>query len=76
MVLPAADGKQGVEAMRMVNPRRGIPIHYNDYDRFESPLSKFQEEVKAAGLQDRVHYLRHGETYNFEVPAPAAIKPQ
>lgn len=75
-LLVTMDGKQGVEAMRIVNPRRGIPIHYNDYDRFESPLSDFQEEVKAAGLQDRVHYLRHGETYNFEVPAPAAIKSQ
>jgi L-ascorbate metabolism protein UlaG (beta-lactamase superfamily) len=67
-LLVTMDGKQGVEAMRIVNPDRAIPIHYNDYDRFKSPLSDFQDEVKAAGLQDRVHYLKHGETYNFEVP--------
>jgi L-ascorbate metabolism protein UlaG (beta-lactamase superfamily) len=68
-LLVTMDGRQGVEAMRIVNPDRAIPIHYNDYDRFESPLSDFQDEVQAAGLQDRVHYLKHGETYNFDVPA-------
>jgi L-ascorbate metabolism protein UlaG (beta-lactamase superfamily) len=66
-LLVTMDGKQGVEAMRIVNPKRAIPIHYNDYDRFQSPLSDFQDEIKAAGLQDRVHYLRHGETYEFHV---------
>jgi L-ascorbate metabolism protein UlaG (beta-lactamase superfamily) len=66
-LLVSMDGKQGVEAMRMVNPRLGIPIHYNDYDRFQSPLSDFQEEVESAGLQDRVHYLSHGQTYEFHV---------
>ena len=60
--------------MRIVNPNLGIPIHYNDYDRFESPLSEFQKEVEAAGLQDRIHYLKHGETYNFEVQASAFMK--
>jgi L-ascorbate metabolism protein UlaG (beta-lactamase superfamily) len=66
-ILVTMDGKQGVEAMRIVNPERAIPIHYNDYDVFKSPLSDFQSEVIAAGLQDRVHYLSHGETYEFEV---------
>jgi L-ascorbate metabolism protein UlaG (beta-lactamase superfamily) len=73
-LLVTMDGKQGVEAMRIVNPDRAIPIHYNDYDRFESPLSDFQDEVQAAGLHDRVHYLKHGETYNFDVPAAGVMK--
>ena len=25
--------------------------------------------VSEAGLEDRVHYLSHGDTYEFEVPA-------
>lgn len=66
-IMVTMDGKQGVQAMRIVNPERAIPIHYNDYDVFKSPLSDFQNEVVAAGLQDRVHYLSHGETYEFEV---------
>jgi L-ascorbate metabolism protein UlaG (beta-lactamase superfamily) len=64
-ILVSMDAKQGVEAMRIVDPALAIPIHYNDYDVFTSPLSDFQDEVRAAGLEHRVHYLRHGETYTF-----------
>src|SRR5687768_8870647 len=58
-ILVSMDAKQGVEAMRIVDPTLGFPIHYTDYDDFTSPLSDFQEEVRAAGLEDRVHYLSH-----------------
>ena len=64
-ILVTMDGHQGVELMRMVNPRLAIPIHYDDYDVFKSPLSEFQREVQAAGLEGRVHYLDHGDTYTF-----------
>jgi L-ascorbate metabolism protein UlaG (beta-lactamase superfamily) len=47
----------------IINPRKAIPIHYNDYDVFKSPLEDFQREVKKAGLEDRIHYLYHGETH-------------
>ena len=66
-ILVSMDAKQGVEAMRIVDPALAIPIHYNDYDVFTSPLSDFQDEVRAAGLDERVRYLRHGETYAFGV---------
>ena len=64
-ILVSMDAKQGVEAMRIVDPALAIPIHYNDYDVFTSSLSDFQDEVRVAGLEDRVHYLSHGETYTF-----------
>jgi L-ascorbate metabolism protein UlaG (beta-lactamase superfamily) len=67
-IMVTMDAQQGVELMRIVNPRRAIPIHYNDYDVFQSPLSDFQREVTAAALHERVHYLRHGETYAFNAP--------
>jgi L-ascorbate metabolism protein UlaG (beta-lactamase superfamily) len=67
-IMVTMDGTQGVNVMQIVNPDRAIPIHYNDYDVFTSPLSDFQQAVKAAGLEDRVHYLTHGETYTFHVP--------
>ena len=62
------DAEQGLEAMRIMDARTTIPIHYNDYTRFESPLEDFKRAVTNAGLQDRVHYLNHGDTYEFEVP--------
>ncbi|WP_420472700.1 MBL fold metallo-hydrolase [Noviherbaspirillum sp. ST9] len=60
------DGKDGVKLMQLVAPQHAIPIHYNDYDVFKSPLSEFESEVKAAGLQGKVTYLKHGDTYRFK----------
>lgn len=68
-ILLTMDAEQGVEAIRIINPREVIPIHYNDYEVFKSPLEDFKRAVEAAGFTDRVKYLSHGETYNFEVPA-------
>jgi L-ascorbate metabolism protein UlaG (beta-lactamase superfamily) len=68
-VLLTMDAKQGVEAIRITNPRTAIPIHYNDYGVFKSPLDDFKTAVRAAGLENRVHYLAHGETFDIEVPA-------
>lgn len=73
-IMVTMDGKQGVEAMRIVNPELAIPIHYNDYDVFKSPLSEFQREVTEAGLEHRVHYLSHGQEYTFEVSLDEVIK--
>jgi L-ascorbate metabolism protein UlaG (beta-lactamase superfamily) len=67
-ILVTMDGRQGVEMMRAVSPHLSIPIHYDDYTVFKSPLSDFEREVNAARLEPRVQYLRHGETYTFDVP--------
>jgi L-ascorbate metabolism protein UlaG (beta-lactamase superfamily) len=67
-VLVTMDGKQGVEAMKLIQPTLAIPIHYNDYTVFKSPLSHFQQEVRSAGLEERVRYLSHGDAYTFDVP--------
>lgn len=67
-ILVTMDAEQGVDAVRIINPREVIPIHYNDYDVFKSPLEDFKKAIDEAGLGHRVTYLSHGETYNFEVP--------
>ncbi len=67
-LLVTMDADQGVEAMQIVDPKTAIPIHYNDYTVFKSPLEDFKRAVAQAGLEDRVRYLAHGETYRFEVP--------
>jgi L-ascorbate metabolism protein UlaG (beta-lactamase superfamily) len=67
-VLLTMDAKQGIEAIRITNPRTAIPIHYNDYGVFKSPLADFKAAVKAAGYENRVHYLAHGDTFDIEVP--------
>ncbi len=67
-VLLTMDARQGVEAIRRIQPKKAIPIHFDDYPVFKSPLADFQREVDAAGLSDRVVYLERGMKYDFRVP--------
>jgi L-ascorbate metabolism protein UlaG (beta-lactamase superfamily) len=73
-IMVTMDAGQGLEAMRIVDPRTTIPIHYNDYEVFESPLEDFKHAVNQAGLEDGVHYLAHGDTYEFEIAGTDAGK--
>ncbi len=66
-IVVTMDAEQGLEAMRIVDARTTLPIHYNDYEAFKSPLEDFKRAVREADLEDRVHYLAHGDTYEFEV---------
>jgi L-ascorbate metabolism protein UlaG (beta-lactamase superfamily) len=66
-IMVTMDAKEGLEMFNIINPRKAIPIHYNDYDVFKSPLEDFQHEVKEERIEDRIHYLHHGETYTFDV---------
>jgi L-ascorbate metabolism protein UlaG (beta-lactamase superfamily) len=69
-VLLTMDGKQGVEAIRLVNPETAVPIHYDDYDIFKSPLEDFRREVRAANLESRIKYVARGQT----IPLPPATR--
>ena len=60
-VLLTMDGRQGVEALRIVDPAQAVPIHYDDYDVFRSPLDDFRREVERAGLSNRVRYMARGD---------------
>jgi L-ascorbate metabolism protein UlaG (beta-lactamase superfamily) len=68
-IMLTMDGKEGVEMFKIINPKKAIPIHYNDYDVFKSTLEDFQIQIREAGFEYRIHYLMHGETYDFEVKA-------
>lgn len=62
------DAGQGVEAVRIIRPREIIPIHYDDYEIFRSPLEDFKLAAEAEGFANRVRYLARGETYRLEAP--------
>ncbi|MBD0305514.1 MAG: MBL fold metallo-hydrolase [Nitrospiraceae bacterium] len=64
-VLVTMDAQQGVEAVKLFKPRIAIPIHYNDYTVFKSPLSEFQQQIKSAGLELQVRYVTHGQSFDF-----------
>ena len=68
LFLATMDAAQGVELMRLIPSRTVIPIHYNDFTVYKSPLDDFRRAVVAAGLQERVRYIAHGQTHTFPVP--------
>lgn len=66
------DAKQGVQAVRLIHPKAAIPIHYNDYTVFKSPLEDFKRAMNEARLPVEMIYLEHGEAYEFEAPGMQA----
>jgi L-ascorbate metabolism protein UlaG (beta-lactamase superfamily) len=65
MFKASMDGKNGVEMLQVIQPAKAIPLHYDDYDAFRSPLADFVQAAKDAGLEQKVVSLAHGETYSF-----------
>lgn len=73
-ILVTMDDEQGVEMLRIIQPEKAIPIHYNDYDVFKSPLEDFKQRANEAGFSDRLIYLTHGETYEFRAKGGSASR--
>ncbi|KAL6874707.1 Metallo-hydrolase/oxidoreductase [Trichoderma novae-zelandiae] len=67
LVMVTMDGKQGIQLIHLIQPDVTIPIHYDDYDVFLSPLSEFKDKVEQEGLRERVVYLNRGDQYRFTV---------
>ncbi|WP_049577502.1 MBL fold metallo-hydrolase [Nonomuraea sp. SBT364] len=56
------DGEQGANWVDLIDPGTVVPVHFDDYTVFKSPLSDFRDHVEQAGLADRVAYVRRGQT--------------
>jgi L-ascorbate metabolism protein UlaG (beta-lactamase superfamily) len=54
------DGRQGAGAAERLGLPKVIPVHFNDYGVFASPLSDFLEEMARRGLAERVIELGRG----------------
>jgi L-ascorbate metabolism protein UlaG (beta-lactamase superfamily) len=66
-VLLTMDAAQGVQLLRLVRPRVAIPIHFDDYGVFKSPLADFERAVAEVHLPTEVRYLDRGERYTLTV---------
>jgi L-ascorbate metabolism protein UlaG (beta-lactamase superfamily) len=66
-ILLTMDGRQGVEALKLVDPEVAVPIHYDDYTVFKSPLEDFRKAAEAGNLRTRIEYVGRGETYRFPI---------
>jgi hypothetical protein len=43
-----------------------VPVHYNDYTVFTSPLSDYEAEAPKRGFADDVRVIERGTTMPFE----------
>ncbi|TSD99792.1 MBL fold metallo-hydrolase [Skermania sp. ID1734] len=59
------DGAQGAGLVDLLNLPRAIPLHYDDYTVFASPLSDFEEHMRRRGWVDRIIRIGRGETVSL-----------
>jgi len=64
-ILVTMDSEDGLKMLKTIDPKKAIPIHYNDYDVFKSPIEDFLKEIELNGLQEKIYFLKHGQEYNF-----------
>ncbi|KAL6708693.1 hypothetical protein ACN47E_002389 [Coniothyrium glycines] len=67
LLMVTMDAKQGIQLMQLINPDLTIPIHYDDYEVFLSPLDDFKKAVHEAGLDSKVVYLDRKDEFKFNV---------
>jgi L-ascorbate metabolism protein UlaG (beta-lactamase superfamily) len=56
------DGRQGARAVETVRLPKVIPVHFDDYGVFASPLSDFYAEMANSGLTERIVHVERGQT--------------
>ncbi|MEH0985027.1 MBL fold metallo-hydrolase [Micromonospora sp. CPCC 205556] len=61
-ILLTMDAKQGADLVELIRPKLTVPIHYDDYPVFRSPLRHFVEEARRRGLVSTVRTIARGET--------------
>jgi L-ascorbate metabolism protein UlaG (beta-lactamase superfamily) len=56
---------QGADLMQLVDPGMTVPVHFDDYRVFKSPLSDFRAEVSRRGISERVRFVDRGDSLDL-----------
>ncbi len=59
------DGRQGADLVELLKPPVTVPIHFDDYDRFKSPLGDFVTEVARRQLPGELRTVHRGDTISL-----------
>jgi L-ascorbate metabolism protein UlaG (beta-lactamase superfamily) len=59
------DGRQGADLVELLKPPVTVPVHFDDYDRFKSPLGDFVAEVGRRELPGSLRPAQRGETISL-----------
>jgi L-ascorbate metabolism protein UlaG (beta-lactamase superfamily) len=63
-LLVTMDARQGADLVGLHRPPVTVPVHFDDYGVFRSPLSHFLQEVRDRGLRG-VHTVLRGDTVSL-----------
>jgi L-ascorbate metabolism protein UlaG (beta-lactamase superfamily) len=61
-VLVTMDDRQGVRLLELLQPAHAVPVHFDDYANFTSPVSNFLQAVAEKKPATAVRMLRRGES--------------
>jgi L-ascorbate metabolism protein UlaG (beta-lactamase superfamily) len=61
-VLVTMDGRQGADLVELIEPATVVPVHYDDYGVFTSPLEDFVAEMRRRGHDRRLSTVVRGDT--------------
>lgn len=59
------DARQGADLVELLEPPVTVPVHFDDYDRFRSPLGDFVAEVRRRQLPGQLRTAHRGETVSL-----------
>jgi L-ascorbate metabolism protein UlaG (beta-lactamase superfamily) len=59
------DGRQGADLVELLKPPVTVPVHFDDYDRFKSPLGEFVAEVARRQLPGELRTAHRGDTISL-----------
>lgn len=61
-MLVTMDGRQGADLTELIGAHTTVPIHYDDYGVFRSPLADFEREMRERNLSGMVRCLARGDS--------------
>ena len=64
-VLVTMDDRQGTDLVERVRPGSVVPVHYDDYGVFASPLSNFVAEMGRRGHAALLKTVGRGQTVDL-----------
>ncbi|UOY00702.1 MBL fold metallo-hydrolase [Blastococcus sp. PRF04-17] len=59
------DARQGADLVELLKPPVTVPVHFDDYDRFRSPLGDFLAEVGRRQLPGELRTVGRGDTVSL-----------
>ena len=59
------DAQEGADLVELIRPGTAVPVHYDDYKVFKSPLAEFRAEVDRRGLGASITYVQRGKTVSL-----------